>query len=97
MNSASNMVETQSGQVPRSRLNAGLQVLIRTIAPLLLALAAAGGIIWAMGVNPVQFYGDIIALGLGGTGWQKSLTLMAPLLLIALHSSTRVPRTKTAS
>ncbi len=84
MNSASNMVETQSGQVPRSRLNAGLQVLIRTIAPLLLALAAAGGVIWAMGVNPVQFYGDIIALGLGGTGWQKSLTLMAPLLLIAL-------------
>ena len=84
MNSASNMVETQSGQVPRSRLNAGLQVLIRTIAPLLLALAAAGGIIWAMGVNPVQFYGDIIALGLGGTGWQKSLTLMAPLQLIAL-------------
>ena len=84
MNSASNMVETQSGQVPRSRLNAGLQVLIRTIAPLLLALAATGGVIWAMGVNPVQFYGDIIALGLGGTGWQKSLTLMAPLLLIAL-------------
>ncbi len=84
MNSASNMVETQSGQVPRSRLNAGLQVLIRTIAPLLLALAATGGVIWAMGVNPVQFYGDIIALGLGGTGWQKSLTLMAPLQLIAL-------------
>jgi simple sugar transport system permease protein len=73
---------------PRTRLSGqlstGLQVLIRTIAPLLLALAAAGGIIWAMGVNPLQFYGDIIALGLGGTGWQKSLTLMAPLLLIAL-------------
>jgi len=66
------------------QLSTGLQVLIRTIAPLLLALAAAGGIIWAMGVNPLQFYGDIIALGLGGTGWQKSLTLMAPLLLIAL-------------
>ena len=66
------------------QLRSGLQVLIRTIAPLLLALAATGGVIWAMGVNPVQFYGDIIALGLGGTGWQKSLTLMAPLLLIAL-------------
>ncbi|MGI8393154.1 putative B6 ABC transporter permease subunit 2 [Leucobacter sp. W1038] len=66
------------------QLSTGLQVLIRTIAPVLLALAAAGGIIWAMGVNPLQFYGDIIELGLGGTGWQKSLTLMAPLLLIAL-------------
>ncbi|MGK0721975.1 putative B6 ABC transporter permease subunit 2 [Leucobacter sp. W1478] len=66
------------------QLYSGLQVLIRTLAPIVLALVAAGGIIWAMGVNPVQFYSDVLALGLGATGWQKSLTLMAPLLLIAL-------------
>lgn len=71
-------------KVEKSKLNAGLQVLIRTIAPIVLALFVAGLIIWGMGVNPLKFYGDIVALGLGGTGWQKTLTLMAPLLIIAL-------------
>lgn len=68
----------------KSRLNLGLQVLIRTLTPVILALVVAGLIIWSMGVDPLKFYGDIVALGLGGTGWQKTLTMMAPLLIIAL-------------
>ena len=68
----------------KSKLNVAMQVLIRTVTPVVLALIVAGLIIWAMGVDPLKFYGDILALGLGGTGWQKTLTMMAPLLIIAL-------------
>lgn len=81
-------LETRSIEATRkpekSRLSLALQILIRTIAPVVLALVVAGIIIWAMGINPLKFYGDVIALGLGGTGWQKTLTMMAPLLIIAL-------------
>ncbi|MBC9926193.1 MULTISPECIES: ABC transporter permease [unclassified Leucobacter] len=68
----------------KSKLSVSMQVLIRTVAPVLLALIVAGFIIWSMGVDPLKFYGDILALGLGGTGWQKTLTMMAPLLIISL-------------
>lgn len=61
-----------------------LHVLLRTVAPIVLALVATGGIIAAMGVNPFEFYGNVVAFGLGGSGWQQTLTLMAPLLLISL-------------
>ena len=73
-------------ETPRqvSKLRLGIQILIRTVAPLVLALAVAGVIIGAMGVNPLQFYADVVSLGLGGSGWQQTLTLMAPLLLISL-------------
>jgi len=76
-------IET-SRRPARSRLSLGAEVLIRTIAPVLLALVVGGLIIWAMGVNPLEFYGDIFTLGVVGTGWQKTLTAMAPLLIIAL-------------
>ena len=68
----------------RSRWSTGAEVLIRTITPVLLALAVGGLVIWTMGVNPLEFYGDIFTLGVVGTGWQKTLTAMAPLLIIAL-------------
>ena len=73
-------------EAPRqvSKLRLGLQILIRTVAPLVLALVVAGVIIGTMGVNPLQFYADVVSLGLGGSGWQQTLTLMAPLLLISL-------------
>lgn len=61
-----------------------IDVLIRTVAPVLLALFVGGLIIWALGVNPLEFYGDIFSLGAQRTGWQKTLTAMAPLLLVAL-------------
>ncbi|MBC9935868.1 MULTISPECIES: ABC transporter permease [unclassified Leucobacter] len=68
----------------KSKLGVAMQVLIRTVTPIVLALIVAGFIIWTMGVDPLKFYGDILALGLGGTGWQKTLTMMAPLLIISL-------------
>lgn len=68
----------------KSKLGVAMQVLIRTVTPVVLALIVGGLIIWSMGVDPLKFYGDIIALGLGGTGWQKTLTMMAPLLIISL-------------
>ncbi len=61
-----------------------IEVLVRTVAPIVLALATAGLVMWAMGVDPLRFYGDVIALGIGGNGWQRTLTAMAPLLLVAL-------------
>lgn len=68
----------------RSKLAKSVEILIRTITPVLLALIVGGIIIGAMGVNPFDFYGDIFTLGVVGTGWQKTLTAMAPLLVIAL-------------
>ena len=67
-----------------NRVPAILELIIRTIAPVILALIVGGIIIWAMGVNPLEFYAQVAALGLGGTGWQQTLTAMAPLLLVAL-------------
>lgn len=68
----------------RSALSKGLEVLVRTITPVLLALIVGGLVIWSMGVDPFKFYGDIFYLGIAGTGWQKTLTAMAPLLIIGL-------------
>ncbi|CAG7603792.1 ABC transporter permease [Leucobacter soli] len=59
-------------------------VLIRTTLPLLLALLCGGLVIAALGVDPLRFYGDVLVLGAGGSGWQQSMTAMAPLLLVGL-------------
>lgn len=67
-----------------SRLSRGLDITIRTITPVVLALVVGGIIIALMGVNPVDFYSKIFVLGVSGTGWQKTLTAMAPLLIIGL-------------
>lgn len=61
-----------------------LDIVVRTLLPIVCALVVGGAIIWAMGVDPLAFYGDIVTLGLLGDGWQKTLTAMAPLLVIAL-------------
>lgn len=59
-------------------------VLMRTIAPLVLALAAGGLVIAGLGADPLAFYADVVTLGTRGNGLQQSLTAMAPLLLVAL-------------
>lgn len=68
----------------RTKLARGTEIFIRTLVPIILALIVGGLIIWAMGVDPIKFYGDIFYLGLAGAGWQRTLTAMAPLLLVAL-------------
>lgn len=69
-----------------SRIGArrALAAALRTVAPILLALLCGGIVIRALGVDPIGFYADVIALGVAGDGWQQSLTAMAPLLLVAL-------------
>jgi ABC-type uncharacterized transport system permease subunit len=69
---------------PRSlRLEQLLDVVIRSIVPVLLALAAGGVLLLVLGRNPLTFYGNIWVGGVQGTAWQDSAIRMAPFLLIA--------------
>src|SRR5690625_2295062 len=68
----------------QTKLGKGSEILVRTAIPIILALAVGDLIIWAMGVNPLEFYGNIFYLGIAGAGWQRTLTAMAPLLIIGL-------------
>src|SRR5207253_10126484 len=60
-----------------------LDVLIRSIVPVALALVAGGILLLALGRNPLTFYGDIWKGGIESGGWQDSAIRMAPFLLIA--------------
>lgn len=54
------------------------------VGPLLIALVLAGLVLLALGVNPLAYYATVVQRGLlSPTGFQASLTRMAPLLLIA--------------
>ncbi|WP_353987320.1 putative B6 ABC transporter permease subunit 2 [Ruicaihuangia caeni] len=68
----------------RGRGRAAVDVLVRTITPVVLALLAGALVLLMLGKDPLQFYGDIVYYGLAGNGWQNSMIAMAPLLLIAL-------------
>jgi ABC-type uncharacterized transport system permease subunit len=57
---------------------------VRSLGPIVLALAVGAVIIAALGRNPGSFYGDIVEGGLlRASGWQNTIIRMAPLLLIA--------------
>jgi general nucleoside transport system permease protein len=60
-----------------------LDAVIRSIVPVLLALAAGGILLLALGRDPLTFYGNIWTGGVSGTAWQDSAIRMAPFLLIA--------------
>lgn len=61
-----------------------VNALIRSVVPVILALFIAGLIILAMGKNPLEFYASVWKYGVTGENWQDSLTLMAPLLIMAI-------------
>lgn len=67
-----------------TRLPRAVDIAIRTLVPIVLALVFGGVIIGVMGVDPFAFYRDIVSLGLLGDGWQKTLTALAPLLVVGL-------------
>jgi ABC-type uncharacterized transport system permease subunit len=69
---------------PRRSLRAQklLDVGIRSIVPVVLALAAGGVLLIVLGRNPLTFYGNIWTGGVSGTAWQDSAIRMAPFLLI---------------
>jgi simple sugar transport system permease protein len=60
-----------------------LDILIRSVVPVVLALVAGGILLLALGRNPLTFYGDIWQGGIELGAWQDSAIRMAPLLLIA--------------
>jgi ABC-type uncharacterized transport system permease subunit len=60
------------------------RTVMRSLAPVILALIAGGLLLLALGRNPVRFYVDVWQGGVELGGWQNSAVLMAPLLLIAL-------------
>lgn len=76
-------VPTQEGTPPRSRLAWPLDILIRGIGPVLLALVAGGILLLAMGRDPIVFYANIYNGGIASDSWEDSAMRMAPLLLIA--------------
>ncbi len=61
-----------------------LATFTRALVPLVCSLVAGAVILALMGKNPFVFYGDIVFYGIAQNGWQKSLSLMAPLTLMAL-------------
>lgn len=67
------------------RLIAAGDALVRSVGPIVLALAAVAAILAALGRNPGSFYSDILEGGLlTRTGFEASLTRTATLLLIAV-------------
>lgn len=66
---------------PRRR---ALDIVVRSIVPIVLALIVAAFVLLALGKNPLQFYGAVIENGLVGQNWQNSLVMMTPLLLVAI-------------
>lgn len=67
-----------------ARLAHWWRTLVRSLAPVILALIAGGLLLLALGRDPVRFYVDVWQGGMEFGGWQNSAVLMAPLLLIAL-------------
>lgn len=67
----------------RGGLARPLDLLVRSIGPVVLALVAGGLLLLALGRNPFQFYADIYSGGILESAWQDSAMRMAPLLLIA--------------
>src|SRR4029079_167915 len=63
-----------------------LDIVIRSLLPVVCALGAGAILLLAMGRHPIAFYGDVWQGGVSGGGWdawQDSAIRMAPLLLIA--------------
>jgi ABC-type uncharacterized transport system permease subunit len=66
------------------RLARWWRIVLRSLAPVVLALLAGGLLLMALGRNPVSFYVAVWQGGVESGGWQNSVVLMVPLLLIAL-------------
>ena len=59
-----------------------LEVVIRSIVPVLLALGAGAILLLALGRDPITFYSNIWKGGIELTAWQDSAVRAAPLLLL---------------
>jgi ABC-type uncharacterized transport system permease subunit len=61
-----------------------IDVLVRSLVPVILALIAGGILLVILGRDPLSFYSDIWHGGIQQGSWQDSAMRMAPLLLIAV-------------
>jgi simple sugar transport system permease protein len=69
----------------RSRsVSRAIDLLVRSLVPVILALIAGGILLLILGRDPIQFYSDIWHGGVQQGSWQDSAMRMAPLLLIAV-------------
>lgn len=57
---------------------------LRPVIPIVLALTAGAVLLAIIDKNPFAFYGEVVRFGIVGSGWQNSLVLMTPLMLVAL-------------
>jgi ABC-type uncharacterized transport system permease subunit len=60
------------------------QTILRPLLPIVLAVLATMVLLLSIGKNPLEFYAAVLRFGVLGTGWQNSLVMMAPLILVAL-------------
>ncbi|RFA23368.1 putative B6 ABC transporter permease subunit 2 [Subtercola boreus] len=60
------------------------QGLVRSVVPVLLALLVSGLIMLAIGAHPLDFFAGVWKYGITGSNWQRSLSLMSPLLIVAI-------------
>ncbi|MGQ9367989.1 putative B6 ABC transporter permease subunit 2 [Azospirillum sp. ST 5-10] len=63
---------------------AALRIGLTAGAPVVLALVLSGAVLWLMGSDPLDYYGYVVRRAfLTESGFQATLTRMAPLLLLA--------------
>lgn len=60
------------------------QGFVRSVAPVILALLVSSLIMLMLGTSPVDFFAGIWKYGITGSNWQRSLAVMAPMLIVAI-------------
>lgn len=71
-------------RTPQSTVQRVANDLVRSVLPLVLALIVAALLILSLGKDPLLFFSRVIDYGLLGDNWMRSLTLLAPLLIMAI-------------
>lgn len=66
---------------PAQRFTEGF---IRSVVPVILALAVSAFVMVLIGASPLDFFAGVWKYGITGSNWQRSLALMAPLLIVAI-------------
>lgn len=61
-----------------------LRALLRVVLPIAGALLVFAALLLAIGASPATFFAEVFRYGIAGSGWQNSLNLFAPLLLVGV-------------
>jgi general nucleoside transport system permease protein len=72
------------GETRSRHLGIGVDFLLRSVLPLILALGTGAIVLAAIGADPIKYYADIYSGGIQFGAWQDSIMRMAPLLLMAV-------------